>query len=225
MPPSHFLMETAAAPRGARQHYTPGSILERSMSMEYPQQFIPPSAVPDARIPLLAHLVETYASETSKTAGVWSELADAQLEFQPHARSSTVRQILVHQLLSERRFFAEFIGLNEPAVDAVLPAGETPGVAAYTERLVSLARQRLLPLAAGDENFWLTSVPFFDVRRERIWVFWRRVLHTAHHRAQVGLCLRLLEARVPPTYGPTADVTWTGADPTTTLDAARRRGA
>jgi hypothetical protein len=65
-------------------------------------------------------------------------------------------------------------------------------------------------------------VPFFDVRRQRIWVFWRRVLHTAHHRAQVGVCLRILEDRVPATYGPTADVTWTGADPTTTLDAARR---
>ena len=68
-------------------------------------------------------------------------------------------------------------------------------------------------------------MPFFDVRRQRIWVFWRRVLHTAHHRAQVGVALRLLEDRVPPTYGPTADVTWTGADPTTTLDAARRTGA
>jgi hypothetical protein len=65
-------------------------------------------------------------------------------------------------------------------------------------------------------------VPFFDVRRQRIWVFWRRVLHTAHHRAQVGDCLRMLESGVPATYGPTADVTWTGADPTVTLDAARR---
>jgi hypothetical protein len=55
-------------------------------------------------------------------------------------------------------------------------------------------------------------------------VFWRRVLHTAHHRAQVGEGLRLLNARVPATYGPTADVTWTGADPTVTLDAARRAG-
>lgn len=70
----------------------------------------------------------------------------------------------------------------------------------------------------------LAEVPFFDVRRERIWVFWRRVLHTSHHRAQLGLGLRLLEDRVPPTYGPTADVTWPGADPTATLDAARRRG-
>ena len=136
-----------------------------------------------------------------------------------------MRQILVHQILSERRFFAEFIGLAEPPVETLLPPGEAPASAAYVERLVALARPRLAALAAGDEAFWLAEVPFFDVRRERIWVFWRRVLHTAHHRAQVGVCLRLLEDRVPPTYGPTADVTWAGADPTTTLDAARRRGA
>ncbi|MDQ3137939.1 MAG: DinB family protein [Gemmatimonadota bacterium] len=194
------------------------------MAMEYEHVFIPSSALPPTRLPLLRHLVETYASETSKTAGVWSELSDAQLEFRPHARSSTVRQILVHQLLSERRFFAEFIGLPEPPVESVLPAGESPGVATYVERYVALATSRLAPLAQGDEGFWLAEVPFFDVRRERIWVFWRRVLHTAHHRAQLGLCLRLLEGRVPPVYGPTADVTWTGADPTVTLDAARRRG-
>jgi uncharacterized damage-inducible protein DinB len=195
------------------------------MPMHYDHEFIPASAVPSARLPLLQHLVDTYASETNKTASVWSELTDAQLEFRPHARSSAVRQILVHQLLSERRFFAEFIGLAEPAVDTLLPAGDAPGAGAYVERLVALARPRLAQLAAGDEAFWLAEVPFFDVRRQRIWVFWRRVVHTAHHRAQVGVALRLLEDRVPPTYGPTADVTWSGADPTTTLDAARRQGA
>jgi uncharacterized damage-inducible protein DinB len=195
------------------------------MSMQYEHEYLPAAELPRARLPLLQHLVETYASETSKTAGVWSELTDPQLEFRPHSRSSSVRQILVHQLLSERRFFAEFIGLAEPPVDAVLPPGEAPGVGAYVDRLVALARPRLSQLADGDEAFWRFEVPFFDVRRERIWVFWRRVLHTAHHRAQVGVALRLLEDRVPPTYGPTADVTWTGADPTTTLDAARRRGA
>jgi uncharacterized damage-inducible protein DinB len=194
------------------------------MAMEYAHEFIPPAAIPPARAPLLQHLLDTYASETSKTAGVWSELADHQLEFRPHARSSSVRQILVHQILSERRFFAEFIGLAEPPVEGLVPPGEAPGVGAYVERLVALGRARLPALAAGDEAFWLAEVSFFDVRRERIWVFWRRVLHSAHHRAQVGMCLRLLEDRVPPTYGPTADVTWTGADPTVTLDAARRRG-
>jgi uncharacterized damage-inducible protein DinB len=195
------------------------------MSMQYDHEFIPADAVPRARIPLLQHIVETYASETNKTAGVWTELRDDQLDFRPHPRSSSVRQILVHQILSERRFFAEFVGLAEPAVETLLPPGETPGVRSYVDRLVVLARPRLAPLAAGDEAFWLAEVPFFDVRRQRVWVVWRRILHTAHHRAQVGLALRMLEDRVPPTYGPTADVTWTGADPTTTLDAASRQGA
>lgn len=65
-------------------------------------------------------------------------------------------------------------------------------------------------------------MPFFDVERNRIWVFWRRVLHSAHHRTQLTVSLRLLDRPVPPTYGPTADVTWSGADPTRTVDAARR---
>jgi uncharacterized damage-inducible protein DinB len=195
------------------------------MAMQYAREFIPERVLPVARAPLLQHLVEIYASETNKTAAVWSELGDGQLDFRPHARSSSVREILAHQLLSERRFFAEFIGFPETAVDALLPAGEAPGAEAYIERLVTLARPRLAALAAGDEAFWLGDVLFFDVRRQRIWVFWRRVLHTAHHRAQLGVYLRLLEDRVPPTYGPTADATWAGADPTTTLDAARRQGA
>ena len=211
------------------------------MAMTYEHDFIPAATIPRARIPLLQHVVDTYASETSKTAGVWSELRDDQLDFRSHARSSSVRQILVHQLLSERRFFAEFVGLAEPPVEGLLPAGDAPPVAAAVDRRVArgrprrqpraraavrmaLARPRLQPLAEGDERFWLREVPFFDVQRQRIWVVWRRILHSAHHRAQVGLALRLLEDRVPPTYGPTADVTWSGADPTTTLDAARRRG-
>jgi uncharacterized damage-inducible protein DinB len=194
------------------------------MAMGYPREFIAAGEVPAAAVPLLQHLVETYVSETSKTAAVWSELRDDQLEFRIHPRSQSVRGLLDHQLLSERRFFGEFIGLREPAAEGILP-GPGASVEAYVARLVDLARPRLAPLAAGDEAFWLTEVPFFDVRRQRIWVFWRRVLHTAHHRAQLGTALRLLEDRVPPTYGPTADVTWAGADPTTTLDAARRTGA
>jgi uncharacterized damage-inducible protein DinB len=189
--------------------------------MQYPHTAILESEIPRGN-PLFQHLLDTYVSETNKVASVWQEIRDDQLGFQPHPRSSSIRQILVHQILSERRFFAEFIGLSEPPPESLVPPGDAPPVKAYIERAVGLARARLLPLAGADEAFWLTEVPFFDVRRQRIWVFWRRVLHTAHHRAQVGICLRMLEDRVPATYGPTADVTWTGADPTTTLDAARR---
>ena len=189
--------------------------------MKYPHTYIPDQDIPRAN-PAFQHIVDTYASETNKLASVWHELQDDQLDFRLHVRSSSIRQILVHQILSERRFFAEFLGLPEPSPESLLPVGDGTPVQAYIERLVTLARARLNPLAGADQAFWLAEVPFFDVQRQRIWVFWRRVLHTAHHRAQVGVCLRILEDRVPATYGPTADVTWTGADPTMTLDAARR---
>jgi hypothetical protein len=100
-----------------------------------------------------------------------------------------------------------------------------PSVQAYTTRFVELARPRLSVLAARPEAWWLERVRFFDVERERAWVFWRRVLHTAHHRTQLSVYLRVMGRAVPATYGPTADVTWSGADPTTSVEAAGRAGA
>ena len=58
--------------------------------------------------------------------------------------------------------------------------------------------------------------------RERIWVFWRRVLHTCHHRTQVQTWLRLAGQKVPAIYGPSGDVSWDEADPTNSLEAAKR---
>jgi hypothetical protein len=89
--------------------------------------------------------------------------------------------------------------------------------------MVELSRARLHFLAKQSEDWWLTVGPFFDVQRERIWIFWRRVLHTAHHRAQLGVYLRMLDKSVPSIYGPTADVRWEGADPTNTVAAASRK--
>ena len=166
------------------------------------------------------HLVDTYESETHKTASVWRAFTDADLDWRPHPRSSTVAEILRHQLLSERRFFAEFLACPEPPAAEVLPPA--PGIEPYTARLVELAVARLPWLAAQTEPAWMARTRFFDVERERIWIFWRRVLHTAHHRTQLTVYLRLLGRPVPSTYGPTADVTWTGADPTLTVEAAER---
>src|SRR5262249_14977115 len=122
---------------------------------------------------------------------------------------------------SERRFFAEFLDAPEPEPAAVTPAEQTIG--AYARRMAELAAPRLDFLAGCEESWWLGRVNFFDVERERIWVFWRRVLHTAHHRTQLTIYLRMLDRPVPATYGPTADVTWQGADPTHTPDAAGRK--
>jgi uncharacterized damage-inducible protein DinB len=168
--------------------------------------------IPRAVNPPLQHALDTYASEINKTSSVFRQFAIEDFPYRPHPRSSTTLEIFRHQLLSERRFFGEFLGSPEADSASVLPADEIPD--AYAARLEQLARPRLAYLAGQDDSWWLESRPFFDVERQRIWIFWRRVLHSAHHRTQLTVYLRLLGKPVVSTYGPTADVTWKGADPT-----------
>jgi uncharacterized damage-inducible protein DinB len=188
--------------------------------MHYPSIPIPESQIPRAVDPRWQHTLDTYASEINKVHSTWLQFSDADLDFRPHLKSSTVREILRHELLSGRRFFAEFLGLSETPAGDVLPAEEN--ITSFAARLIDLSLPRLPFLAAQSDPWWLETVPFFDAQRQRIWIFWRRILHTAHHRTQLTVYLRLLDKPVPATYGPTADVTWEGADPTTTVEAAGR---
>jgi len=189
--------------------------------MKYQYIAIADSEVPRAPNPIFQHLLDTYASETNKVVTVWRGFAPEDLDYRPHEKSSTVRDILKHQLLSERRFFGEFVGTPEPAASEVLPSSLT--VDTCVEQLIALARPRLQFFATQTAKWWMEQVLFFGEPRERIWVFWRRLLHTCHHRAQLTVYLRMLNRPVPAVYGPTADQTWAGADPTTTVEAAGRR--
>ena len=194
--------------------------------MHYEHVAIPDAEVPRAVEPAFQHALDTYASEANKTASMWRSVPEHLLDFKPHEKVNAIRTILVHQLLSERRFFAEFAGLDEPAVEELLPTGERPAVAAYIDKYIGLAKRRLPQFARGTTAWWLAEREFFGgLRRQRVWVFWRRVLHTCHHRTQVQTWLRLAgHEPVPAIYGPSGDVTWDAADPTYSLDAAKRGG-
>jgi len=189
--------------------------------MRYDYVAIPETDVPRASDPLFQHLLDTYASETDKVISVWRCFSAADMEFRPHPKSSMVADILKHQLLSERRFFGEFVGTPEPPPAQVLPPALE--IAAYTQRMEELARARLAFFAGQNSDWWMEDVPFFGLTRQRIWVFWRRILHTCHHRTQLTMYLRLLNKPVPSVYGPTSDQTWEGADPTTSVAAAGRK--
>jgi hypothetical protein len=78
--------------------------------MHYDFVAIPDDEVPQAADPLFPHLAMTYASETNKTASVWRAIPEDLLDYRPHEKTNTIRAILVHQILSERRFFAQFVG-------------------------------------------------------------------------------------------------------------------
>ena len=191
------------------------------MAMSYAHVAIPEARVPRASGPVFQHLLDTYASETNKVIAVWRCFSDAELSWRPHPKSQPAGEIFKHQLLSERRFLGEFLGAPEPPPAEVLPPAAS--VAGFTLRMQELAEPRLKFLAGQKEEWWLQPVAFFDVTRQRIWIFWRRVLHTCHHRTQLTVYLLLMGRSVPSTYGPTADVSWAGADPTQSTEAAGRK--
>lgn len=188
--------------------------------MNYSFTAIGEADIPTANDPAFQYVLDTYASETNKLISIWRAFSDDDLAFRPHPKSSSVGDSFRHELLSGRRFFAEFLQTPEPEASAVLPPTIT--AEACCERMRMLACQRLAFLSTRTAEWWLADAPFFDVTRQRIWIFWRRVLHSAHHRSQLTVYLRLLNKEVPPTYGPTADVSWSGADPTHTVEAAKR---
>src|SRR6476620_2344968 len=109
--------------------------------MRYPFVAIGEERIPRAADPAFQHMLDTYVSETNKVASVWREFSDGDLPFRPHVRSTTVGDILKHQLLSERRFFGEFIGSPEPAPAVILPSEQT--VEAFWRRMAELAASRL----------------------------------------------------------------------------------
>jgi uncharacterized damage-inducible protein DinB len=190
------------------------------MPATYPSPAIDAGTIPAADDTAYQHLLDVYASEINKTVSVWRALDDGVLDYRPHPKSTSVSDMFKHELLSGRRFFGEFLGVPEPPATAVMPSPIT--VDACVARLAELARARLPHLARRTRAWWDAPVPFFDVERTRLWIFWRRVLHSAHHRTQLTVYLRLLDRPVPPIYGPTADVKWSGADPTSSVEAAQR---
>src|SRR6516165_5842632 len=111
--------------------------------MIYEHIAIQDAEVPQAIEPVFQHVVTTYASEVNKTFSVWRAVPNDLLDYRPHEQTNTIRTIFVHQLLSERRFFAQFVGLDEPAVEELLPPGDKPAGSAYIEKYIGLAKRRL----------------------------------------------------------------------------------
>src|ERR1700730_7126203 len=129
--------------------------------MHYDFIAIPDAGVPQAVEPIFQHILQTYASEANKTVSMWRAVPDDLLDFKPHEKTNPILTILVHQLLSERRFFTQFVGTEEPAVEELLPTGEKPLVQAYIDKYLWLVRRRFPQLAAGTTSWWLEQRNLF----------------------------------------------------------------
>ena len=144
---------------------------------------------------------DSYDTERLKTLSVWSEFREEDLRYRCAERARTPLEHMVHQCVSEDTWMRTMLGLETPL--AVLPPHETR--LGFLLHYAAASTLRLARLNRMPAKWWAGETLFFDVKRSRAWVFLRRLNHSAHHRGQLTVLLRLLGKPVYSTYGPTAD--------------------
>ena len=146
-------------------------------------------------------LIETYETERIKTLNVWSQIPDARMEFRPEPRARSPHEHMVHQCVSEDTWMRTMLGITVPM--PAVPAAETR--LAFLEHYAATSVVRLTELRGKPEEWFEGATTFFDTQRSRAWVVTRRLTHSAHHRAQLTVYLRLWGQSLYSTYGPSAD--------------------
>jgi uncharacterized damage-inducible protein DinB len=149
-------------------------------------------------------LIDTYDSERLKTLNVWGMFSDADLTVRPHptlARDRTPLEHMVHQCLSEDKWFRTMFGIDLGTPP--LPAQE--GRLEFIKHYAADSGKRAAILQAQSNNWWEAEVAFFDAQHSRAWIMVRRIAHTAHHRGELTTLLRLLGRQVHSVYGPAVD--------------------
>lgn len=146
-------------------------------------------------------LVETYRTERIKTLSVWSQIPDDQMQFRPEPRARTPLEHMVHQCVSEDVWMKTMLDVHTSL--PALPTVETR--LEFIAHYASVSAERLAQLEQKTDGWFLEDTRFFDTTRSRAWVLTRRLTHSAHHRGQLTVYMRLWGRQLYSTYGPTAD--------------------
>jgi uncharacterized damage-inducible protein DinB len=144
---------------------------------------------------------DTYETERLKTLQVWTQFGDADLKFRPEPRARTPHEHMVHQCASEGAWFKNMLQIEAGLPD--LPAEESR--LSFLRHYAEVSSRRLSALREKPVDWFTQEAQFFDVRRPRAWILLRRFAHSAHHRGQLTVYLRLLGRDLYSTYGPSAD--------------------
>ena len=158
-------------------------------------------------IPLLLKEMDAEAAITRKFLQI---VPDDKLDYKPHEKSMVMRALTVH--IAELPSWVK-VGLTTKGIDfATMDYTPTP-ISRTTELLEifekSLADGREALAAAKEEDL----LPDWTMRygehviavMSRYEVIRHSFAQTTHHRAQLGVYLRLLNIPIPGSYGPSAD--------------------
>jgi len=159
-------------------------------------------------------LIAEYDREAARTRKILEAIpADADFTWKPHTKSMSLGQLAGHvsdtagdwaihtQTTDKLEFPADH--KFEPYV----PASKEAMLEKY-DKQVAEAKKALKSLVPEkwDENwkFVAGGQAWINESKYEVWRSWV-INHMVHHRAQLGVYLRLLDKPIPGTYGPSAD--------------------
>jgi uncharacterized damage-inducible protein DinB len=155
-------------------------------------------------------LLPEFDEEMKNTRKLLERVPDGKFDYQPHAKSMTLGRLATH--VAELPSWAAMT-LGRETVE--IEPGYKPHIATDRAEVLaifdkSVADARALIEAATDEEWnkiwtlkWggrtIISMPRTAVVRATV------MNHLIHHRAQLGVFLRLNDVEIPGMYGPSAD--------------------
>jgi uncharacterized damage-inducible protein DinB len=149
--------------------------------------------------------------ELATTRRILERVPDDTLDFRPHDKSMTLGQLANH--LAELSGLANAV-LTTSELDFAKQKYEPKAIASSTERLAlfdKLSRELTDLIEGADwsalQQTWTLRIGEQVILNDQKGKLLRTLglSHMAHHRAQLGVYLRLLGVAVPGTYGPSAD--------------------
>ena len=156
-------------------------------------------------------LIADFNAEAENTKKVLQAIPEEKLGFQPHEKSWTLAQLAGH--LAEGPAFTH--ALMEPELDFAGGGDWKPFVPETKAALLAKCEEVAKDVAAllkGRTDAFLEEPWTMRNGEKVIWKTLRRdavrqmaIHHSIHHRGQLEVYLRLVGAKLPPIYGPTAD--------------------
>ena len=165
-------------------------------------------------MPINQTLLPEFDQEMANTRKTLALVPDDKLDWRPHRKSWTMRELASH-VANLPTWTA--ITLNQDSIDVAPREGGQPQQVPVGSQKELLERfdQNIMPAreaiaSASDEQFmkpWtllsggekVFTMPRSAVLRSFV------LNHMIHHRAQLGIYLRLIDVPLPAIYGPSAD--------------------
>jgi len=159
-------------------------------------------------------LIAEYDREVATTRKMLEAIpADADYNFKANPKSMSLGRLAGH--VAETAGEWAFSALAKDKIEMDMSKPYEPYIPASKEAMLARFDKETAETKAvlarftpekwdGNWKFVAGTQTWIDDTKYEVWRTWV-MNHLIHHRAQLGVCLRLIGAKVPGTYGPSAD--------------------